>query len=214
MNLRCQKAKQASRARSRLSAASCWAKTAAARPASIVTAANAPPQPATCSSSALFSTRSARSTRHSRRARTPTFTSACAKRQFPSGTIRRPSCDILSRPTASKTRISFGQRRATAGTALAGNETGLAGRPLKARLAGRLGQATVVFLPRLAWAKLRGDREHTLEVRCLLARAVGYIRRAAHWNIPGWFAQPAMADKLEFRSERQQIGHIQQAHAP
>jgi glycosyltransferase involved in cell wall biosynthesis len=72
-------------------------------------------------------------------------------------------------------------------------------------LAARLIQAALVFLPRLAWRKLRSDREGVLETRCLLARAAGYVRGAAHWNMPRCFAQPAMADRLEFRNERQQI---------
>jgi glycosyltransferase involved in cell wall biosynthesis len=70
----------------------------------------------------------------------------------------------------------------------------------------RLLQAGLVFLPRLAWGRLRGDREQVLETRCLLARALGYLRGAAHWNLSPWFAQPSMADRLEFRSERQLIG--------
>jgi glycosyltransferase involved in cell wall biosynthesis len=76
-------------------------------------------------------------------------------------------------------------------------------------LAARLIQAGLIFLPRLAWAKLRGHREQELETRCLLARAAGYLRGAAHWNIPGWFAQPMTADRLEFRSERQQLTGVQ-----
>jgi glycosyltransferase involved in cell wall biosynthesis len=74
-----------------------------------------------------------------------------------------------------------------------------------ARLVARLAQAGIVFLPRLAFAMLRGDRERILECRCLLARTTGYVRGAAHWNAPGLFAQPAMNDRLEFRSERKQI---------
>ncbi len=78
-----------------------------------------------------------------------------------------------------------------------------------ARLSARLAQAAIVFLPRLALMKLRGDRERVLDVRCLLARSMGYTRGAAHWNVPRWFKQPMMADQLEFRSERQQIGKAQ-----
>lgn len=76
-------------------------------------------------------------------------------------------------------------------------------------LAARLMQAGIVFLPRLAWGKLRGNREQVLGIRCLLARATGYLRGAAHWNMPQWFAQPSLADRLEFRSERQQFSGVQ-----
>ena len=78
-----------------------------------------------------------------------------------------------------------------------------------ATLAARLLQAGIVFLPRLAWNQLRGDRERVLETRCLLARAMGYLRGAAHWNLPRWFAQPSLADRLDFRSERQLMGDAQ-----
>ena len=56
---------------------------------------------------------------------------------------------------------------------------------------------------------LRGDRERMLEARCLVARATGYLRGAAHANLPHWFSQPAMADMLDFRSERRQLSQAQ-----
>jgi glycosyltransferase involved in cell wall biosynthesis len=69
-------------------------------------------------------------------------------------------------------------------------------------LSARLGQALVLHLPRLAWARLARDPEAALGARCLLWRTQGYARFALSYLAPRLFAQREFFAWLEFRSER------------
>jgi GT2 family glycosyltransferase len=67
----------------------------------------------------------------------------------------------------------------------------------------RLGHALLVSMPRLLWARLRGDQKQAVEARCMLWRAEGYTRCALHLLAPRLFAQRAFLERLEFRTERE-----------
>jgi glycosyltransferase involved in cell wall biosynthesis len=51
----------------------------------------------------------------------------------------------------------------------------------------RLGHAAAVHVPRLAWARLRGDADGVLDARCELWRAQGYARTALAPIVPPLF---------------------------
>lgn len=55
---------------------------------------------------------------------------------------------------------------------------------LMAVLAGRLGQAALVNMPHLVWARLRQAREDALATRCLLWRMEGYLQCAVRLALP------------------------------
>jgi glycosyltransferase involved in cell wall biosynthesis len=67
----------------------------------------------------------------------------------------------------------------------------------------RLGQAALLHLPRLWWARLCGSGDRLLGARCRLWRVQGYCRFAVHFLAPRLFAQEAFFRGLEFRSERE-----------
>jgi glycosyltransferase involved in cell wall biosynthesis len=77
---------------------------------------------------------------------------------------------------------------------------------LLATLAARLVQAAAIHGPRLAWARVRGDREGALAVRCLLWRFQGFARYAMHVAAPRWAAQSAFLAQINFRKEGQLFG--------
>jgi len=77
---------------------------------------------------------------------------------------------------------------------------------LLAMLAARLVQAAALHLPRLGWARLRGDREKALGLRCLLWRLQGFGRYALHIAAPRWAAQSAFLEQINFRKEGQVFG--------
>jgi len=67
----------------------------------------------------------------------------------------------------------------------------------------RWGQAALLHVPRLLWARLRGHSDAVLERRCRLWRCEGYTRQTLRAIAPRLFAQRAYFDRLEFRRERQ-----------
>jgi len=69
----------------------------------------------------------------------------------------------------------------------------------------RLAQLVLVHLPQLAVAKLRGDAPAALDRRCLIWRAVGYIR--ATGAIAKVFPQRAYMEWLEFKREGELFGN-------
>jgi glycosyltransferase involved in cell wall biosynthesis len=66
----------------------------------------------------------------------------------------------------------------------------------------RLGQGLALRLPRLAWARLRGDQGKALTLSCRLWLMQSYVRRTLNLLAPRLFAQREFVSKLEFRSER------------
>lgn len=78
--------------------------------------------------------------------------------------------------------------------------TGRAGVLLRATA--RFAQAALLHLPQYVLARLRGDAATALDRQCLLWRAWGYVRTAAHIAAPGLFPQRAFLEYLEFRGER------------
>ncbi len=60
-------------------------------------------------------------------------------------------------------------------------------------LVARIGQMVGVHLPRLGVAKLLGDAEQALALRCRLWSAQGYMACAMHLMSPTWFAEPRFA---------------------
>lgn len=71
-----------------------------------------------------------------------------------------------------------------------------------AGLTARLGQAALVHLPRLWWARLARDPGRVLGARCRLWRSEGYVRFALQLLAPRLFAQRRFFAGLEFRAER------------
>lgn len=69
----------------------------------------------------------------------------------------------------------------------------------------RLGQATLVFAPRLLAARLRGDQTSLFDARCWLWHAQGYVRFALRLMLPNLFGQQSYLRRLVFRSERQTV---------
>jgi len=69
----------------------------------------------------------------------------------------------------------------------------------------RLGQALVLHVPRLLWARLRRAEGQTLGARCLLWSAQGYLRFALSFMAPKLFGQQRFFSQLEFRTERQRF---------
>ncbi len=67
----------------------------------------------------------------------------------------------------------------------------------------RIGQAFLVNLPLLLWAKIRGDSAQVSDRRALLWRAVGYIRKTLQAIGPKRFAQEDFFSKVEFRRGRE-----------
>ncbi len=63
----------------------------------------------------------------------------------------------------------------------------------------RGGQAVLVHIPMLLWAKLQGNRAKILDRQALLWRAVGYGRRALQLLAPQFFAQERFFSRVEFR---------------
>jgi glycosyltransferase involved in cell wall biosynthesis len=79
----------------------------------------------------------------------------------------------------------------------------LGGRPRLAAMAfARLGQAVCIHFPELLTAKLVGDHEAALGIRCRLWRTVGYLRGSLQQAAPRLGAQRAFLNYLKFRSER------------
>jgi len=66
----------------------------------------------------------------------------------------------------------------------------------------RMGQAVLVNMPLLFWTYLSGDDVERLGRKCLLCRAVGYMRQTVYLLAPGLFTQKRFLAQLEFRKER------------
>ena len=62
----------------------------------------------------------------------------------------------------------------------------------------RLVQAAAMLAPLLLWARLRGNEERALAIRCRLWRAEGYVRGTLRWAAPRWFAQESHAAQARF----------------
>lgn len=74
------------------------------------------------------------------------------------------------------------------------------------RLMLRCGQASLKG-PGVLWRRyFASQASERTGARCILAAAVGYLRRTARWYVPSLFAQDAYFRKLDFRSEREQFG--------
>jgi len=70
----------------------------------------------------------------------------------------------------------------------------------------RIGQAVLVHIPVLLWAKLQGDRAKVLDRQALLWRAVGYCRRTLQLLAPHLFAQEQFFSRVEFRRAQENTG--------
>jgi hypothetical protein len=66
----------------------------------------------------------------------------------------------------------------------------------------RMGQALLLYLPRLWWARLRRDPVQTLGAQCRLWRVEGYVRFALRELAPRLFCQRRFFAGMEFRAER------------
>jgi len=66
----------------------------------------------------------------------------------------------------------------------------------------RMCQAAIVHLPTATWAGLTNNAEQLLGAKCLLWKAWGYVRYAAHYAVPRVFPQRRFLDWMDFRSER------------
>lgn len=71
------------------------------------------------------------------------------------------------------------------------------------RCVARVGQAKLVHLPKLLWAKLTGNAAAAVDTKCLLWRAVGYARTTALILAPGLFPQKRFVTEMELRLERE-----------
>ncbi|MCG8649850.1 MAG: glycosyltransferase family 2 protein [Pirellulales bacterium] len=70
------------------------------------------------------------------------------------------------------------------------------------RAIARLGQAACLNFPRWVVARLKGDREQTLDARVKLWRAEGYTRSTLYAIAPSVFAQKKFFSRFEFRAEQ------------
>ena len=66
----------------------------------------------------------------------------------------------------------------------------------------RLGKTLGLNVPRMCWARPRGDRENALAARCQLWRTEGYLRSTLYAAIPKWFSQQRFFSRYEFRAEQ------------
>jgi len=71
-----------------------------------------------------------------------------------------------------------------------------------ALLVARLGQATVLHVPRWLIARLSGSKSAILTARVRLWRTQGYTRSALHWLAPRFFSQRRFFSKYEFRADQ------------
>ncbi len=71
-----------------------------------------------------------------------------------------------------------------------------------ALLVARLGQATVLHVPRWLIARLSGSKAAVLTARVRLWRTQGYTRSALHWIAPRFFSQRRFFSKYEFRADQ------------
>ena len=67
----------------------------------------------------------------------------------------------------------------------------------------RIGQAFLVNMPLLLWARIKKDDAEDSDRRALLWRAVGYIRKTLQAVAPKLFAQKDFFSKVEFRRARE-----------
>lgn len=71
-----------------------------------------------------------------------------------------------------------------------------------ALMCARFAKMALIGVPRLAWARLTGDREQMLEGRVRLWRAEGYTRNVLYESQPRLFRQQAFFSRYEFRAEK------------
>ena len=71
----------------------------------------------------------------------------------------------------------------------------------------RLGQALLINVPMLFWARLTHNDDEALGRRCLLTRCTGYTRRTLFYLLPYLFRQEKFFNRLEFRKERTFASH-------
>lgn len=76
---------------------------------------------------------------------------------------------------------------------------------LAARGLARGVQMLLVHYPRILWAWSFGDTASLLDARCLSWRTEGYLLEAAQRLAPGGQALKRLADRLDFRAERQAV---------
>jgi glycosyltransferase involved in cell wall biosynthesis len=66
----------------------------------------------------------------------------------------------------------------------------------------RISQAIIINIPLLVWACLRNDKSEIVGRKCLLLRALGYVRQSLFLLFPQIFPQGKYFAGLTFRSER------------
>jgi glycosyltransferase involved in cell wall biosynthesis len=76
-------------------------------------------------------------------------------------------------------------------------------------VAARCGQAMIQHVPIMVWGSLLRKQDVRLKSRCLIWRFEGYLRYALRHMAPRLFAQQEFFTYLEFRSEREQVEHLQ-----
>jgi hypothetical protein len=69
----------------------------------------------------------------------------------------------------------------------------------------RIIQACTINFPLMLWASILGNRAEVIGRRCLLLKALGYVRRSLFFVSPRLFSQEAYFSRLSFRGRAARV---------